>query len=907
MLKPNSLASFVLAAGLAVTSTLAGETPPPKFTVTPMAVKAVDGKVKIEFAVDRETDVTVFIETADGGIVRHLVAGVLGRNPPEPLKAGALEQSLLWDGNDDDGKPVGNGPFKIRVGLGLKASWGGTVFGEGTGPNHLGDILGMAAGRDGRIYVMDERDAWLYWPSAAVHVFRRDGAYEKTIKPFPSHLAPERVKAIGAFRNDRGYLNPLIYRTLAVTFYPFEDEPAVQMAVSPDGRLYLPVVPSTEGWDRGKKAHLAALDLDGGIPNPDYAGPYLGKGRPWEKDGLSWETRLENGASMTVSSDGKHLYIVGLGLFTHYTSGSRGRRQSVVYRVPLPAMGPAELFFGDKKDTGSDEKHLNEPLSVAVDGKGYLYVADAGNNRVVVINESDGSFVGSFAFPTPGWVAVHPTTGAIYVANAKRLVKFSPSTGSGQGGWKDAKEQAALDLGSLVKGVPAKDSTPPPAGKFALDASADPPIVWMGVGSKLLRCEDRGDTFSDFTPANSYSTSRYSPWRPAVDPLRRWVFVRHGYEWNATFQMLDEATGTVKPLDIKLGSLSGGYYSHGLTSRLDRDGNIFSFGGGGIFKADPAGKYMPFAATAKDPELKGRLPGDSGTTVWERDHYVDRRGDLYAKIRGTAYHGVMQVDVFGQDGTRKRTALWGITDGAYGPRVDPKGNIYMMECVKPAGQPFPEEFKPHATNSVVQHWYDWMYGSIVKFPPAGGNIWVKNLSDKNKPLAEPVKLPDSMPKVRVWSSFRGDDNQMQGHLWMTPGVSHVGDMGVWGGGDHCHCTGCDFDVDDFGRSFTPDNGRQRITVLDTNGNIIMHFGAYGNQDYRGPESYVLDPAGKFLRPRKPDDPKDLKSPFAEPEIAFNWIIGVAVTDRHAYVGDCANRRMLRVKLGYAAEEFCPAP
>jgi hypothetical protein len=130
---------------------------------------------------------------------------------------------------------------------------------------------------------------------------------------------------------------------------------------------------------------------------------------------------------------------------------------------------------------------------------------------------------------------------------------------------------------------------------------------------------------------------------------------------------------------------------------------------------------------------------------------------------------------------------------------------------------------------------------------------------------------------------------------------------VGGGGCHCHCTGCDFDVDDFGRSFAPDNGRQRVTVLDTNGNVIVHIGAYGNQDYCGPESYVPDPKEKFLRPRRPDDPKDLKSPFAEPEVAFNFIVGLAVTDKYAYVADCANRRCLRIKLDYAATETVAAP
>jgi hypothetical protein len=48
----------------------------------------------------------------------------------------------------------------------------------------------------------------------------------------------------------------------------------------------------------------------------------------------------------------------------------------------------------------------------------------------------------------------------------------------------------------------------------------------------------------------------------------------------------------------------------------------------------------------------------------------------------------------------------------------------------------------------------------------------------------------------------------------------------------------------------------------------------------------------------------LKSPFAEPEIAFSYLIGVGATDKYAYMGDSLNRRLLRAKLVYAAEETC---
>jgi hypothetical protein len=70
---------------------------------------------------------------------------------------------------------------------------------------------------------------------------------------------------------------------------------------------------------------------------------------------------------------------------------------------------------------------------------------------------------------------------------------------------------------------------------------------------------------------------------------------------------------------------------------------------------------------------------------------------------------------------------------------------------------------------------------------------------------------------------------------------------------------------------------------------------------------VLDPKTGHLRARSADDPRDLKSPFSEPEIALAHPVSVGVTDEHAYIGDATNRRLLRVELVYAAEEWCKAP
>jgi len=117
---------------------------------------------------------------------------------------------------------------------------------------------------------------------------------------------------------------------------------------------------------------------------------------------------------------------------------------------------------------------------------------------------------------------------------------------------------------------------------------------------------------------------------------------------------------------------------------------------------------------------------------------------------------------------------------------------------------------------------------------------------------------------------------------------------------YCNCENTRFDVDLFGRVWYPDLGRFRVAVLDTNGNDLTHFGGYGNADSRGPESPIIDAETGKPRPAK----KDEKNPLAEPDIAFSWLIGVGATDKYVYMGDSMNRRLLRAKITYVAEETC---
>jgi hypothetical protein len=984
----------------------AGDPQAPTFARKPVATRSGDA-VKIEFAVTRETDVAVYVEDSKGEIVRHLVAGRLGKNPPEPLKAGSLEQSLAWDGKDDDGRPAAGGPFRVRVGLGLKVSWGGRAFDEPgrAGPNVVESVIGLSAGPDGRIYVMSHCAGWLYWNTTRIHVFRRDGSYEKTIKPFPPTMPPDRVKSGGAFVNSFGGINPIIYRPLGFSFYPHDDV-AHQPAVTAGGRLVLATrTADTHMYATGAvgAGHLAMIDSEGGIPEPQYAGPSLKAG---------W-TPFPYLAS---SPDGSLVYFTGLGPQNNWGAS---KPWHAVYRAALPGRGPQEVFFGDPAATGNDEAHLNDPRGVAFDGKGALLVADFGNNRVVLLKAADKTFAGSFAVPSPDWLAVHPRTGEVYVQSGDSVIKFS-----------NGREAARL---SLPKQKDAR-------WRLTLDTSSEPSVIWAGCRDKLIRSEDQGATFGAHVPADCVGSLHH--WRPAVDPTRKFVACRIGGAWGSKLHILEEATGQVRVLG---GEVAG---TEGRTHRLGPDGSIFAVDhNAGVIRFDSAGKFNPFPATANDPALKGRLDaGHSGTTAWERDFWVDRRGDLYVRKRGPEYHGPMTVEVFDPQGNHRRTVLWTVSDAMYGPRVDARGNLYIMDMIKPVGEPYPKEFDGRLTTQRAPHWYNWIYGSVIKFGPEGGAIWfadnsasplsyegwrvtsensVANLrttggslqgdiSKKPAELAIPAggidaatqtrvvlrlrnqsdgaqavlgyhvvgeaygspprkkgipikphgdfteyafemagekewkgtvhrlslsptdgakgsfsidwvqipggknpktwnfdqedsretKLPETLKKEEVGAYTKPRGNMLQGAQWWRSGFSPLGKTQ---GNDTCHCTASDFDLDDFGRVFVPDNGRFRIGVLDSSGNEILSFGAYGNQDFCGPESYVVDPATKRLRPRKADDPGELKSPFASPEIALGWVVGLAVTDRYAYIDDVINKRILRVKLEYAASETSPVP
>ncbi len=871
--------TMLIAAGVILGSVaLAAEPPAPAFTTKPTATRAGDpstgsgqGKVRIEFAVDRETDVAVFVEDGAGKVVRHLVAGVLGDNPPAPLKPG-LAQSVEWDGKADYGKPAGSGPFRVRVALGLGARYDKVLLSTltaSTGARCAG------VGSDGTLYLFKSSRTF---GGEGLLAFNRDGSYQRSLTPFPANLPLERAKGFDPFELD-GRAAPLPHNQVHGLYpQPGWGARKFQLPVSREGRIYL--VGGKPGKYNKRPLSSGVIYPDGGCPEDEFAVPLK---LPAGIKGLAPSLYY---MGMALSGDESRLYVTGLG-------DNKGSFP-VVFRIALPERNAIEMFFGDVAKSGKSETHLNNPRGLAVDGKGNLLVADQSNNRIVVISEKDGGYAGEFPVQSPDTVAVDRNTGAVYVTrnvgkNVYELQKFA--------GWKNPQPVATAKL--TWQGHP---SCPP---IMAIDASASPVVVWLQEDyGRLIRVEDRGTSFGDGKLASSEEGSETGFMDLTVDRVRDEVYMRGCHRNNGAmywWYRYDEKSDKLSRLDV-------GPFSSSAGAQLvpAPGGNLYGASyRSGIFKFTHDGKPDPWENPIRGtgPEANNYANKVAHCTFmpvsecWMR-HVLGVRhdGHIFAfepgKNGGRPTRMLREYLPSGQL-ARQDPIIWKVSDGSIGPKFDPEGNVYVAEIVKPADRIYPPEFEkklgrvdpakdrlawgsPQASASNI-------YGSIVKFTPKGGmvdiNVVYAGVRSDN-PYPGTPKLDSSLKtEDYVYDNGAGGFGTVKvtGAEWVRMGCSHVF-VG------ECTCDSTRFDVDEFGRVWYPDQGRFRVCVLDTNGNDLTHFGGYGNADSRGPES--TDKA------------------MATPDIAFSWLVGVGVTDRHVYTGDSLNRRMLRSKVTYAAEETC---
>jgi len=887
---------ILLILSLAAVPGLAGEV---GFTTKPTATKDGD-KVKISFIVSAPTDVAVYVEDAKGAVVRHLAAGVLGKNAPAPFKADSLSQELEWDGKADYGKAAGSGPFKVRVALGLGARYDRILS---SNRQNLININALGTGPDGTLYVL-AFTMGAVWHGPQILAFNRDGSYQRMVMPYPTSLKKEQVKGITSFELD-GRPTPLLSSTSMGLYPEFSPVQPTNLAVSQDGaRLY--ALCSSHGGN--VRPSISIFGTDGSSPTEKITSLI---GAPGNR------TIFAAFSCMAVSPDGKHAYVGGL-----QPEPYKPDVNPAIYRVKLLERTSCEPLFGDPAKPGKDETHLGgAPHGLAIDGKGNLFIADFANDRVVAVSEKDGKYVGEFPVTKPDYVAVAPKTGAVYVASRKgpqvEIVKFSVSAD-----FKGAKEVCRVAVGM------ARNDT----YSAAVDCSAEPAVAWVGDRfGNLVRVEDQGAKFGDARKISGgldgYGSLPESYMAIAVDRQRKEIYTRNS-TGGGLYYRFSEETGNREEVRVPGDAFGGG---KGFQIMPGTDGNLYGLRWPYVFyKWDRTGKPsawdQPIRPTEEESKFNEKGPIKLGpnesfvpVSMTELPHTLGVResdGHLFVftfLVRGRVPKCLHEYLPTGQRVTQD-PIIWMTSDAIVGPKFDAAGNIYVAEVVKPKGW-CPPELSEHFAKAGIKglsgpaYVAANMYGSIVKFSPKGGMFDLGESRELANPHGDPPKganpfkgepkLPAGL-KTTEAEFLMGDrmrPAKVIGAEWIHPGIGHVGMYG-------CNCENVTFDVDPFGRVFFPDLNLFRVRVIDTNGNAVAHFGGYGNAESMGPDSPVVDPQTKKLRPPRPDDPKDLKSPFAEPEIAFAWLVGIGVTDKYIYAGDSLNRRLLRLKMTYVAEETC---
>ena len=226
------LTIVVVVATLNVWQAMAAE---PAFSAKPSATRDGD-RVKIGFAVSAPTDVEVAVLGADGKIVCHLAAGVLGgKNPPPAPLAAGLVQNIAWDGRDDFGKPAAGGPSKFRVRAGMKPAFDGFV---GASPYILDTVRGMTVDAQGNLYVLNQSiDGHGGWPFD-LRVYDRRGNYLRSLMPFRAGMRKEDAEVFRAIEAGGGQMVPRNFQSTWPHFYPTEG--TLRLAgVTPDGTVVL--------------------------------------------------------------------------------------------------------------------------------------------------------------------------------------------------------------------------------------------------------------------------------------------------------------------------------------------------------------------------------------------------------------------------------------------------------------------------------------------------------------------------------------------------------------------------------------------------------------------------------------------------------------------------------------------
>lgn len=166
------------------------------FVENPIMVK--NGNLwQVTFAVSESTDVEVsIVNVRDSSVVRHLAAGLLGANPPAPLTANSLSQTLAWNGRDDFGRLAAQPEsLSVRVRAGMTPRLANLAAEE----LYMFGVSGWHASAT-NILLDDDGSVLIFGHTSTAHFLRKydpSGNYLKTLYPPPADLPADSVTIFG--------------------------------------------------------------------------------------------------------------------------------------------------------------------------------------------------------------------------------------------------------------------------------------------------------------------------------------------------------------------------------------------------------------------------------------------------------------------------------------------------------------------------------------------------------------------------------------------------------------------------------------------------------------------------------------------------------------------------------------
>jgi len=761
-------------------------------------------------------------------------------------------------------------------------------------PHARGIIWDLAVDEQkGELYVLS--DTRPVRGVAELRVFDRRGKYLRTIMPLNPTLPRSSVRDLcrkTAREGETELVIPKLFRPYGeISMYGDWWHHPQKMALAPNGDLIMSNICRGTLW---------RMRPDGTLPPEGWTSAYhRGRNEPFES--TAWTQEFwhvfdlknympfyalhypyfcfdPNGllyVSAGQSSRPTRLYAYHFevgeqeGTYHWEVSGKEGRGTYV---------WKCQMHPGVKFERRGSFGGFAEPSGLVLDGN-HLIVADAGNNRLQVLEE-DGRLAASITHyqhegkkePLNG-----PTALAIdHEKNLYVLVGPEPRP-------EDQHVERTLPL--LRRAVVAAARKPPEAPRrlikikswkqpdllavseplhpdvlqIAVDAGVSPPLVWVANGAgwgSLLQLS--GDdltmkaTWAD--DGETLSCPRQSGDQPIlnIDPQTGHLYVEDDSNYRlkqyGTVYRLDQGGNVLKKWppfffdarDLKMTSPWGtlNYQRHFrypqeplfIDSIFGKDGRVYRWklgkAGVEILRFDRQGKPIPFPATGTNALF---VDHTMQVNYWHDVYHgmdVDRQGNIYyvakvdvdSKSRPVSAYLAMhrQINVYDADGKLKKRGLLRL-DCVRGIQVDDEGNLYPL--YRPAERP----------------WGDYLV--LSKFPPSGGDpLW----SRRWEGCIRFAQLANPPCHCNTWRHHQTLDEK--GYLYAA--------------------------------------GKYSVQVIDCEtGNLVGEFGSYGNMDCQGKGSR-----------------------FPHPELPFGTISALSVWKDRLFVVDVLNRRIVKCRIVYGQSE-----